>query len=156
MFFFHFLQEREELLRKRLGKVKHCISDAQITKLSQKLSGRTGFDIKKIIENASKAPCLKVKKSKYFRRKPTPLLCLDPICPLWHVSSEQANDKVPKSSEIIKSLSRNDICDPSVTFDDVLIQIKRRPRTVTPESLDRYVEYGKSIEQPIREPFANQ
>lgn len=134
---------------------KHSLCGEHFKKLSTLTNGRTGDDIRKIVEKASDWPYQKVQKAQHFRKRTTLLYCLDTNCSRWHVCTENASEaKTFTWKELLEQEEK--ICIPAITFHDLLRELKNLPPSVSPALLKTYVDYGNQIDMPIHEPYAFQ
>lgn len=101
----------------------------------------SGSDICQLVKAANMYPVRKITRAKYFTQIPIEGKCLESdSCQLWHPCHERAAGARQKSYQ---SLKGKDICTPSVTFPDLLMALKRLPRTVDPTILKDLKDFCK-------------
>ena len=152
LFCFVFFKDLEEIFDKHLENVKHCLTSEHVSELATMCVGRTGDDIRRIMENVKDAPTEKIRRASYFRRQPTPLLCNNPLCGLWHVTNKETEGAQRIDWQEFQSVKY--ICKPSITFDDILKEVEKQIPSVSPETLNEYVELGNSLKFVVDEPLA--
>ena len=120
-------KERLEITKKALGGISTSVTNGQIDYLAKVMEGFTGSDIKCLVIGADMCPVWKVTKAKFFTRKRITFRCADKLCNRWHPCHEKASGATPMSQS---SLRPQDICQPMVTFQDLLAKLATLPRTV--------------------------
>ena len=120
-------KERHEITKKALGGISTSVTNGQIDYLAKVMEGFTGSDIKSLVIGADMCPVWKVAKANFFTRKRITFRCADKLCNRWHPCHEKASGATPMSQS---SLRPQDICQPMVTFQDLLAKLATLPRTV--------------------------
>lgn len=116
-------------------------------------NGRTGDDIRKLVKKAADWPFEKILKADHLKKAPTLLYCLDLNCKAWHICSEDAEGAKPMTWKEVYQ-NNEEVCIPAITFNDLLTEMKDLAPSVSPAMLKTFVDYGKSINMPISEPYA--
>ena len=114
-------------------------------------NGRSGADIFEILKNAAFKPGQKMLNSKYFVKEPTPLLCIDRACSKLHIAQFEFKGAIEDKYTTAKA---NEFCRPALTVNDILAEHRSYPATITPDFMMKYVDYGKTINMKIVEPYA--
>ena len=120
-------KERHDIIKKALGGISTSVTKGQIDYLAKVMEGFTGSDIKYLVIGANMCPVWKVAKAKFFTRKRMTFRCDDKSCNLWHPCHEKASGATPMSQS---GLRPKEICQPMVTFQDLLAKLATLPRTV--------------------------
>lgn len=147
-------QERVNLLKSELGKMKHCISSSSMKSLGETIDGFTIEDIKTLINKANNYPLAKAMSSKSFRCERNELTCMSKyLCSLWHICKNDDDSAVSMDYNEAKKLGG--VCIPSLTWHDILTALSKTLPSVSKDSLSKYVIFGKKHGIVIDEPYLN-
>ena len=80
------------------------------------------------------------------------MLCLKEDCAKWHLCLKES----PTHKAVVQDPTKNlvEFCVPSVTAFDLLAAVKKSSKTVEPDLLYHYQEFGKDNGLDIKEPLA--
>jgi vacuolar protein-sorting-associated protein 4 len=146
-------EERLDIIHLMLDKIRHSIMPSEQAFIATETQGFTGADLNRLLKEANQMPIRKIKAAEYFTKKvKLEIQCKKKWeCQLWHPCIESVSGAVQCRFTHIKL---QDICEPHVSMYDFQSALKTVEKTVDPESLYKYVEFGKKLQLNIKEPLA--
>lgn len=146
-------EDRKEIFKLKLAKIRHSVTPSDEEFIASHTHGFTGDDLGRLIEEANQMPCSKIKAGEYFTQDQVPIQCRHWECQLWHPCLQSAPGAVQLRFTDIKP---EDICEPHVSIHDFRAVLKTLEKTVDPEFLYKYIEFGKKVmnSMNIKEPLA--
>ena len=152
------MQEIAEIIKAFLKDLKHIILDVELEALANKLEAEamSSRDVIKVMKMSTQFCMDKVFYStKFVRKNPSPLLCLEPNCDKWHPMTSLS--PTVKGVEKDPRHQSSQFCIPPITALDVYAAIKKNPSTVDRYQLSDFVKFGKDKKSmTIKEPKKKQ